>query len=127
MYEKYIDSLRQVTSAKRLDSLKTILSELLDDTVDYDSLYDLESDRLYEIFKSLSSGQSIIVMVLTQVVAYIRPDSIILYDEPELHLHPDAINALLRAFHKLLVSFDSLCHRRDAFPNSSARNTIEVR
>lgn len=107
MLENYKRALLQVIESKRLGNLRSILSELLEDTVEYESLFDIQSERLFRAFQSLSSGQSILVMVLTQVVAYIRPDSIVLYDEPELHLHPDAINGLLRAFHKLLELFDS--------------------
>ena len=55
----------------------------------------------------LSSGHSFLLLVLTQVIANIRNDSLILYDEPEMHLHPNAVANLIRALHKLLREFKS--------------------
>lgn len=57
----------------------------------------------------LSSGQNMILSILTQVVSFIRPKSFILFDEPELNLHPNAITGLIGAIYHLLERFDSYC------------------
>jgi ABC-type multidrug transport system ATPase subunit len=44
---------------------------------------------------NLSSGQSILVHCLTAILAWIEDDSLILFDEPETHLHPNAVASLL--------------------------------
>jgi hypothetical protein len=79
----------------------------LGDSVDVAGLFTSECRLSKEGFEKLSSGQNILVLVMAEVVAYVTPESIILYDEPELYLHPDALAALARAFHTLLEEFDS--------------------
>lgn len=59
--------------------------------------------------KLLSSGQSIILYIITEIVANIRYDSIILYDEPETHLHPNAISQLVNTIYDLVTEFQSYC------------------
>lgn len=54
-----------------------------------------------------SSGQNILLCTITEVVAKIEEESLILFDEPELHLHPNAIASMMRTFYKLLESFNS--------------------
>lgn len=61
-----------------------------------------------ELFKTrLSSGQSIILSIITEVIANIEEESILLFDEPELHLHPNAISSLMRMLYDLLDLFKS--------------------
>lgn len=57
----------------------------------------------------LSSGQSILLYIITQVIANIRLDSLILYDEPETHLHPNAIVDLMNTIYELVEEFESYC------------------
>ncbi|WP_176520031.1 AAA family ATPase [Bacillus toyonensis] len=65
-------------------------------------------DDPYEIFNSnLSSGQSILVSIITEVIANIEDESILLFDEPELHLHPNAVSNLVRMLYHLLEEFNS--------------------
>lgn len=59
--------------------------------------------------KLLSSGQSILLYIITEIVANIRYDSIILYDEPETHLHPNAISQLINTIYDLVDEFQSYC------------------
>lgn len=58
-------------------------------------------------YDHLSSGQRILVSIITEIVAHIVPQSIILFDEPELHLHPEVLSSLTRALDLLLSEFDS--------------------
>jgi len=57
----------------------------------------------------LSSGQSILLYIITEIVANIRYDAIILYDEPETHLHPNAITQLMNTIYELVNEFQSYC------------------
>lgn len=56
---------------------------------------------------NMSSGQRILVTIITEVIENIQSDSILLIDEPELHLHPNAISNLYRMLYKLLENFKS--------------------
>jgi len=55
----------------------------------------------------LSSGQKIVMNILAQLAAHLRRRSLVLLDEPETHLHPPLLAALLRGVHQLLDAFDS--------------------
>ncbi len=57
----------------------------------------------------LSSGQHILLYVLTELTAQIRENSLILYDEPETHLHPNAITELMNSILELVKEFNSFC------------------
>lgn len=61
------------------------------------------------VSKKLSSGQSILLYIITEIVANIRYASLVIYDEPETHLHPNAISQLINAIHELTNEFQSYC------------------
>ena len=61
--------------------------------------------RLDEI--AWSSGQHILMCTITELIARIENESIILFDEPEIHLHPNAIANMMRMFNLLLEQFNS--------------------
>jgi energy-coupling factor transporter ATP-binding protein EcfA2 len=47
--------------------------------------------------------------IITQVVANLRLDTLIIYDEPETHLHPNAIVELMNTIYELVEEFESYC------------------
>jgi ABC-type cobalamin/Fe3+-siderophores transport system ATPase subunit len=55
----------------------------------------------------LSAGQKLVALTLTNLAIHLRPGSLVLHDEPETHLHPNLLAALLRAIHVLLERLDS--------------------
>lgn len=61
------------------------------------------------IRRQFSSGESIILFILTKIISEIRFDSLILYDEPETHLHPNAISSLMNTLFDLVNRFKSFC------------------
>lgn len=61
----------------------------------------------YKETKRLSSGQSITLFIITELIASIKHESLILFDEPETHLHPSAISQLINKFYTILEEFNS--------------------
>lgn len=55
----------------------------------------------------LSSGQMMIISIITDIMANIRWESLILFDEPENHLHPNAISGILKTIYSILEKFNS--------------------
>lgn len=55
----------------------------------------------------LSSGQSILAHFVTALLAWIQPNTLVLFDEPETHLHPNAVASLFLVLSDILKSFDS--------------------
>ena len=99
-------SLGQVAEQDRLPKWSEILSILLERKVPIMSPA-FSGTEAMDIYRHLSSGQRMLMAAFTGIVAHIRPESIVLFDEPELHLHPDIFAALMRALTLLLKEFDS--------------------
>lgn len=59
--------------------------------------------------KQFSSGQKIFIYIMTEILANIRLNSLIIFDEPETHLHPNGISQLINSIHMLAKKFRSFC------------------
>lgn len=55
-----------------------------------------------EAFRALSSGHSIVLLMLTRLVEKVSEKTLVLLDEPESHLHPPLLSAFVRALSDLL-------------------------
>ena len=87
-----------------MNGWRKILGILLEDEHS-DLLNNIEKNGL--LSQHMSSGQLILTCSMTEVIANIERESLLLFDEPELHLHPNAISNLLRTLNKMLEEFDS--------------------
>lgn len=56
---------------------------------------------------TLSSGQAILTHFVTALLAWIQPHSIVLFDEPETHLHPNAVANLVNVMGAILDTYES--------------------
>lgn len=109
-------SWKRVKTLERMARWIRILQNFLDEeilqlfiVIDNEGQYDVSLDGFTKARKMLSSGQSILLYIITEIVANIRYDSIILYDEPETHLHPNAITELMNTIYELVNTFQSYC------------------
>ena len=59
-------------------------------------------------FLGWSTGHKIVLHVIASLVAHTTRKSLILFDEPEMHLHPPLIAALMHAFRIVLEEKDAL-------------------
>lgn len=71
--------------------------------------YRVDIGGFNKIKNYLSSGQSIILYIISEITAHIRFDSLLIYDEPETHLHPNAITQLMNTIYDLVHEFESYC------------------
>ena len=55
-----------------------------------------------EAFDALSSGHKIVLLTMTALVRYVEERSLVLIDEPETHLHPPLLSALIRVLTRLM-------------------------
>lgn len=56
---------------------------------------------------SMSSGQSILTYFISAALAYLKEGALVIFDEPEIHLHPNAVALLMQTLQALLLKFDS--------------------
>ena len=60
-------------------------------------------------FLNWSTGHKIVLHVIVQLVASARPRSLVLFDEPEAHLHPPLMAALMHSVRLVLRQVNAFC------------------
>jgi len=93
-----VSALQPLTVDPSFAELKGQLSDLLSS---------VESSKA--LFLSWSAGHKIVLHVVTQLVASARPRSLVLFDEPETHLHPPLVAALMHAVRVVLTQVNAFC------------------
>lgn len=114
---RFHNSWKKIKSVGRMEKWVKILDnfieeELINQFIKYNESkfeYEVDLNGFRKTRKIFSSGQSIILYIITEIVANIRYDSLILYDEPETHLHPNAISQLMNTIFELVREFKSYC------------------
>lgn len=117
--KELLEATKKIRSYQRVVHLKSILEQLIfTDTVEdlfvtvhknnRDSL-DIDTAKLKIVLSKLSSGESTLLYLFMCLEAEMRYDSLLLLDEPETHLHPDAISELINALDEMLEEYESCC------------------
>ncbi|MBR7716770.1 AAA family ATPase [Acinetobacter nosocomialis] len=113
---RLIQSCKKIQETNRTRKwLKTISTFLDEDIVENlisenDShIKNINLTKISDTLKILSSGQNILLNIITEIIKNIRYDSLIIYDEPETHLHPNAISQLTNTLYTLTEEFESFC------------------
>ncbi|WP_028889790.1 AbiJ-related protein [Tenacibaculum ovolyticum] len=109
---RFHGSWKKIASNNRFDKWLNLLPffldrELINELIVDDDKVDIKGFN--SVSKKLSSGQSILLYIITEIVANIRYASLVIYDEPETHLHPNAISQLINAIYELTNEFQSYC------------------
>jgi predicted ATPase len=111
LIERYRKNQNRIREMRRTASWTKFMSEILDDPEGSlaESLNheindpEVEDDAL----SLLSSGQSILVHFVTSLLAWLEPNSLVLFDEPETHLHPNAVASLFNVLTAVLREYES--------------------
>lgn len=109
--DEYARTIKRLLDAGREGLLCEALCLLLADTSFSDvpdrSVAALLEGDPRETFVGWSTGHKIVMHTVTTLVAYAQPKSIILMDEPESHLHPPLLAALMHAVRLVLDKQDA--------------------
>lgn len=107
--ESFFKAYQRLIEKNREEKWIKIMSNVFEDEhfelIDRLMNREADSDERLSVF--LSSGQNILLSTMTEVISNIENDSLILFDEPEIHLHPNAIANFMRMFYDILIEFDS--------------------
>ncbi|SIT13320.1 AAA domain-containing protein, putative AbiEii toxin, Type IV TA system [Chryseobacterium ureilyticum] len=125
---KLVSSMYKLTEKNVLNKYFFIIKEFIDEELlneitqiprgvtDIELLRDNEdisikinTKKISSIIDKMSSGQLALFYIITEIVANIRYNSLLIFDEPETHLHPNAITEFMSAIIHLLEEFDSYC------------------
>lgn len=88
------------------------------------------SERV-EMFQSLSTGYKFFLHSLSRIIANIENDSMILFDEPENHIHPPMLSFMMASLRLILSKFQSVMlvatHSPVVLQETFAKNVFVVR
>lgn len=93
--EKWFEFLSYFIS---LDDIRDSYAELTDSTIE---------KLISEKIGTQSSGQNTMIFIFTELLSKIRRESLVLFDEPETHLHPSAITLVMKCLHDILKFYNS--------------------
>lgn len=65
-------------------------------------------ERARSLLKRMSSGHAIVLLTITKLVARVEEKTLVLFDEPESHLHPPLLSALIRSLSRLLTNRNAI-------------------
>ena len=89
-------------------ALRTLESDPIFEEADVTAILEINSDEFGRfagrLFRRLSSGHKIVLLTITKLVECVEERTLVLMDEPEAHLHPPLLAALIRAVSDLLIN-----------------------
>ncbi|ENS1317883.1 AAA family ATPase [Proteus mirabilis] len=108
--ELWIKAIEKLNSDKNFSDMElrslitkyAILKNKNDIQVDNNLFRDLFYDEIKKYLSRMSSGHAIVLFTITRLVDTVGEKSLVLLDEPEVHLHPPLLSAFLRALSDLL-------------------------
>lgn len=89
-----------------IDSITNLESDTNFSDLELLNLIELEGDDLIKetikCMKRMSSGHAIVFMTISRLVEKVQDKTLVLFDEPESHLHPPLLSAFIRSLSNLL-------------------------
>jgi len=111
--EEFVKSLFSCINNSRISRWKQAINILESDpifkSINISNLIDYSNDNELQknasnLFKRLSSGHKIVLLSITRLVETVQERSLVLFDEPESHLHPPLLSSFIRAVSDLLIN-----------------------
>ena len=89
------------------EALDSILGAEIGDSIIKKEIYILNEMGLHEQINIMSSGQLHILQLLTFIHAHIKLSSLLVIDEPEVHMHPQFVVLFMAMLGRILSTFRS--------------------
>ncbi|MEQ6203915.1 AAA family ATPase [Sulfitobacter sp. HNIBRBA2951] len=105
--ESTLQCLRSASRPRWQEAMRILEADPLFAGLGLSLLADLDAEtvenRAGEIFDTASSGHKVVLLTLTRLAELVSERTLVLIDEPEAHLHPPLVMALVRAISNLLA------------------------
>ena len=95
LFRRFIDALKIFFSNDKVESMYNENGFKIDDIIEWSN--------------EMSSGESMILNLVASLYANIRQNSLIVFDEMEVHLHPLAIRKMMSLLFRITRQFNSAC------------------
>jgi len=110
---EFLVFLDRVRKKRRKRLLNTLLASVLDGSAFSplldEGVGDADLNDVQRCFLLCSTGHKIAALVISGLLATLEKSSLVLFDEPETHLHPPLLAALMHALRKILEKHESFC------------------
>lgn len=107
--EDLLAEIKTMISAEMPEEKRVLLKRVLRNLVrvdDLDAFVD-EPAAHASLYERLSAGQRLALNCICHILSKIGPRTLVLFDEPELHLHPQLLTGLISALAEILTDQDS--------------------
>lgn len=104
---KHLQYLKRIQDHNREIHWQSHIANIMDISNSAVSIVNTIDELEKGLVPSMSSGQSILTYFISAALAYLKEGSLILFDEPEMHLHPNAVALLMQSLQALLNEYDS--------------------
>jgi hypothetical protein len=111
--QDFLSALQRIRRADRMGVLLDVLLPLLQDVsfqrIGLTDLYANDDEQtLLTLYRGLSSGHKVVTKMMAELTAHLDDahPTLVLIDEPETHLHPPLLAALLKSIRICLDQFD---------------------
>jgi ABC-type lipoprotein export system ATPase subunit len=91
-------ALEEVRARGKVNVWEKFINELFEDRADEV----LEAAKINFGDLKISSGQNFLLYIITELIAYTKKNTLIMFDEPELYLHPNAVTKLVNILYEIL-------------------------
>jgi len=96
-----------------VNSVKGLYSDPNFEALEVHKLMEISGNKgakelMHAKFKELSSGHKIVLLSITRIIEALQEKTLIVLDEPELHLHPPLLSAFVRAMSDLLITLNGV-------------------
>lgn len=107
--KEFVDSLISIINSGKASRWKNAITTLESDPIfsEIGVKYFIENEYISKaglLFEKLSSGHKIVLLTITKLVETVEEKSLVILDEPEMHLHPPLLSSFTRALSDLLIS-----------------------
>lgn len=105
---------KTINALNRGRNLRNFLGKILPDDMlnglfedDFETKFKFETYEAY--YEKMSSGQTMLTNLIIDITANVRSNCLIMIDEPEVHLHPNAITQIINVVNLVCERFSSCC------------------
>ena len=112
--ERHKRNAETINALNRGHNLKKFLGKILPNDM-LEGLFkeDFETKFKYDVYEDyyskMSSGQTMLTNLIIDITANVRSNCLIMIDEPEVHLHPNAITQIINVVNLVCDRFSSCC------------------
>lgn len=107
-----LTNIRRAQGRKESDLVREISRVLSQDSsflhTDVERLLTSPQTDLIKL-RRFSTGHKLVINIIVHLIAYLVPNSLVVFDEPESYLHPPLLAKLLQCLQMILRRMDSIC------------------